>query len=337
MLYVYCDRKSTSAMLLCETLGASRIRAFDGLHFYGRSSRRLKPSAGDTILCWGTSLPDLEGIRIINGGFHGNKLDEIITLSGRNIAVPRVTTTAPARNGLSGEWLPRRLHHAGGGDFIHPPVAPAFWTRKLPIVEEFRIHSFNGRSIRAGMKVKRDGYEETAHPWVRAFDTGWRVKYDGFQSTSAMRSLAHKAVRTLGLTFGAVDLGRTAEGLLYVLEVNRAPGIEDNSVEAYARHITRLLEAAPSEPSQPTQPEAASDLSVEMTPTQLWQEHMNRMASQFVQALGPEEPNEPVVRSWATSPAEFNLDVTINPAPTDEDDDFDADRYSEAYSDDDND
>jgi glutathione synthase/RimK-type ligase-like ATP-grasp enzyme len=65
------------------------------------------------------------------------------------------------------------------------------------------------------------------------------ISYEGV--SPAHRNLAKKAVESLGLTFGAVDIGRKADNSLIVLEVNRAPGLEGNTINAYANAIVRYL------------------------------------------------------------------------------------------------
>lgn len=136
---------------------------------------------------------------------------------------------------VPGEWLPRVGNHVGGGDLLNPPAAPDYWVKKEQIVEEIRIHSFNGKSIRAGLKKPRAGVPQ--HAWVRSFDGGWSIIYDGFESKKAQRELAHSAVKALGLEFGAVDLGKLANGNWIVLEVNRAPGNENGTTASYAEAI----------------------------------------------------------------------------------------------------
>jgi hypothetical protein len=143
-------------------------------------------------------------------------------------------------------WLGRRMNHIGGNDLLNPTITPEFYSKKEDLVQEFRVHSFLGRSIRAGVKDLRDGFTqmatrpevgETAHPWIRSWDGGWRIKYDGVTSKQKHRDLAHEAVKALGLDFGAVDIGKKADGTLIVLEVNRAPGLEGGTIDAYANAI----------------------------------------------------------------------------------------------------
>jgi hypothetical protein len=142
------------------------------------------------------------------------------------------------------EWLPRRNNHVGGSDLLRPGQAD-YWSKREDIREEYRLHIFKGKSIRAGIKVPRqmddNGNAITPHEWVRSFDAGWRIQYDGFKSDKTQREIAAKAVEALGLDFGAVDLGRRADGSLMVLEVNRAPGIEGGSVEAYVGAVRKWI------------------------------------------------------------------------------------------------
>lgn len=160
-----------------------------------------------------------------------------VALSGAlRIAAP-VTRPAPVV-----EWIPRMFSHVGGNDLLDPSTTPNYWSRKLNLVEEYRIHSFMGRSIRAGRKVPR--LNMVPHVWIRSYDGGWKINYDHFESTRPMRDLAHAAVAALDLQFGAVDIGRTLEGAFVVLEVNRAPGLEGGTVTSYATAIRGWLNGA---------------------------------------------------------------------------------------------
>lgn len=172
----------------------------------------------------------------------------------RALSTP-IPTAVPASSDV---WIPRMFNHVGGDDLLQAPTAPDYFSKKLNLVEEYRIHSFDGRSIRAGRKVLRDGFvtgnpgaapapgtqigpNQAASPWIRSFDGGWRINYDGFESSRAMRELAAAACTALNLVFGAVDIGLTRAGQLVVLEVNRAPGLEGGSIQAYASATTRWV------------------------------------------------------------------------------------------------
>lgn len=140
-------------------------------------------------------------------------------------------------------WFGRSNNHVGGLDLLTPPTNPDYWVKKETLTEEYRVHVFDGRSIRAGKKAQRRDFQGTVSTWIRSFDGGWKIVYDRYESSAAQRQLAAAAVAALGLTFGAVDLGLLADGSLIVLEVNRAPGLEGGTIEAYARAIERWEEA----------------------------------------------------------------------------------------------
>lgn len=166
--------------------------------------------------------------------------DERARLAGAE-AVP-VPAPRPAQ--VDGNWVGRANSHVGGADLLTPPATPDYFVKKLNLVREFRVHSFLGKSIRAGMKIRRDDFTGQVHPWVRSWDGGWRISYSNGETnpiTNAHRELAHRAVNALGLQFGAVDLGQLENGSLIVLEVNRAPGIEAGTPPKYARAIQEWL------------------------------------------------------------------------------------------------
>lgn len=165
-----------------------------------------------------------------------------------------------------GEWLRRLNNHVGGNDLLHPPARADFWVKKDVFTTEYRVHSFLGRSIRAGKKVPREGFSilpgqipeglnpavsssvfgepntaQRCHPWIRSYDGGWMISYDGEAVKQRHRDVAHAAVLALGLSFGAVDIGERADGTLVVLEVNRAPGAEGGTVEGYGRAVRKWV------------------------------------------------------------------------------------------------
>lgn len=289
MIYVYRRQVSDSAERLREILGARRVRDIN----YYRQRFPLRIRRGDQIICWGESLGEIPGVRILNGVPLVNKWTDAVRLTAAGvptIAVERQRPTQTAQNPAQiererlnqvhadlarlfptanydqiiamfdgykaaveawkvasnrpiptlQEWLGRTNYHIGGNDLLRPPVRPDFYSRKEPIINEFRIHSFLGQSIRGGKKVHRENFGSTPHPWIRSHQAGWRLSY-GVPETIRQRhrDIAHNAIRALGLDFGAVDIGERADRSLFVLEVNRAPGIEGGTIEKYAEGITR--------------------------------------------------------------------------------------------------
>lgn len=177
----------------------------------------------------------------LNGGHFGDdelaRIEQAIRnhreVEARRLAQHNNQPAVPAEN-----WLPRRNNHVGGNDLLQGNIAdPAFYSKRENVVEEYRLHMFKGKSIRAGRKVADPQRVARPHEWIRSFDAGWTIRYDGFESTRAMRDLGAAALTALGLDFGAVDIGRRADGSFLVFEVNRAPGMEGGTLEAYAKAI----------------------------------------------------------------------------------------------------
>lgn len=252
--YIYCPRPSNGALELVKALGAHRLRRFDGQNFWDKK-RRFKLTDGDVIVCWGATVPEMEGIRVLNSADNAlNKKTEVTVLLQAGISCVKI---ADPVNG--GNILGRKFNHMGGTDLLFPNGTPDYYVIKEQFINEYRLHVFAGRSIRAGIKVPREGFEFSTeadwrpntnfyHPWIRSFDGGWRIKYDQFNSTAKLRKVASASIKALDLTFGAVDIGEVVGGGLKVLEVNRGPGIEGNTITTYARKITEWINKVQPEP-----------------------------------------------------------------------------------------
>jgi len=264
MLYVFRKAVSESARELAEAMpiNCRKLNDLRKAH-YGQGVR-----AGDAIVAWGEEVAPIDGVRILNGGPIRNKMEDAQRLSEANVATVEVSRVRPpvqvvidtyntTAAGLTRQqvqelvlrlqrflatpvpapaiWLPRRFNHIGGADLLRSPTQPDYFSKKEDLRQEFRIHMFKGRSIRAGVKVQRDGAEH--HPWIRSYEGGWSIRYDGYESTRDQRRLASAACEALGLDFGAVDIGQKIDGTQIVLETNRAPGLEGGTIEAYSRAI----------------------------------------------------------------------------------------------------
>ena len=233
MLYVYRRQPSESAVRLAASLRDDAIDA--------KKVRKLprRWRGGDKVVCWGDdpgwAVPDDPYIPVLNGFAALGKFDEAVTLAAAGIPVVQVSRYRPVAEREM--WLGRMSNHHGGNDLLADyGFDPSYWVYREQIVREYRLHIFDGVSIRAGRKEPfRDGH----HPWVRSYAAGWHIVYDGRGVTDKHRGVAKAAVAALGLTFGAVDVGEREDGSVIVFEVNRAPGVEGNTVVAYRDAIVR--------------------------------------------------------------------------------------------------
>lgn len=310
MIYIYRSEASAGALELARALDGRKLLGHVGGRRFTRrvagATREVTLAEGDVVVCWGSSLGTIPGIRVLNGAALQNKYEDALKLKEAGVSTIEVSRTRPTttqqrgpapqdparvlytslvdlieefegsfsrsapfatgvgqlRDGFTslatalrtpapvappsapqGEWLGRDRNHVGGSDLLVPTTSPDFYVKKETFAHEYRVHSFDGLSIRAGVKAPRPDFP-SPHAWVRSWDGGWRIQYDGVSSKQRHREIAHAAVTALGLTFGAVDIGERADRSLVVLEVNRAPGVENGTVDAYAEAITRWVTGA---------------------------------------------------------------------------------------------
>lgn len=243
-VWLWCRRGSTSAVQLVRALREMGINA-----------RRWRwperpPRNPGLIVCWGDPIPegwDLSkaALKPLNNVPQYGKLYEATYLLGVGVPGPEVLPNAPDYDGrgVGRVWLPRRNNHQKGHDFISPPRVPDYWTQRLELTDEYRVHVFGGRVARIGKKFPRRSFEGRHHPWVRSFETGWGFRFRGEWRRSIpepVRRWSITAVDALGLDFGAVDVG-VGPGGVVVLEVNRAPGLEPRTIQAYAGKIAERV------------------------------------------------------------------------------------------------
>lgn len=105
---------------------------------------------------------------------------------------------------------------------------------------EYRVHIFAGHAINIDKKYLRDGFEEQEIRHKTHYRYSRVVKFpDDLISASVM------AVDSLGLDFGAVDIGYDeSENKCYVLEVNSAPGMRQSLVDRYLACIKAFVDDA---------------------------------------------------------------------------------------------
>lgn len=250
-LYFYCPKQSSSAAELSNALGATRLRRFDGIDFWNKGNRIIL-DPGSHLVCWGTPLPSFEEIKVLNSREKVmNKLQDHEALAKvvPTITVLPIDPNYSTKRYLESGYIPRSFRES----LIYWSTEVAdYYTLKRVFTTEYRIHSFSGRSIRAGIKVPIDGLSlvtelgwkpnsNLVHPWIKTHAGGWRTNYEGSHGTTGLRTTAHRAVRALGLTFGAVDIGIDSNGHSCVIGVDTAPVIEGKTITAYVRAIHRWV------------------------------------------------------------------------------------------------
>ncbi len=314
MIYVYCNKPSTSASDLAKALNGHRLRLFDGLDFW-RKGKRLALKAGDVVIGWGSPFSEMDGIKTINEDVL-KPMATMRRLAEKGLKLPRVYNQDPG----DPRYLPRKVGNSFSMDVANPPKNPDYWVERLSLVNEYRVHSFDSRSIGSGVRVKREGMEN--HSWLRTYEMGWRLEYDEFESTKELRALAHKAVHAMGLVFGAVDIGENADGIRYVLNVDASPVLgTEKMIQTYVKAINKWIDAGTKtkEDSSDTDEMKALKALKKRAMTPPW----NDPFEQLDRELGPPRPRERRPTELATEEGMpvggggmFNVSVPRPPEPS---------------------
>jgi glutathione synthase/RimK-type ligase-like ATP-grasp enzyme len=140
----------------------------------------------------------------------------------------------------------RQFHHARGTDINlilqkrdFRRVKSDYYIPYIPTNREYRIHVVRDKVIR--VQGKYLDFPEQSVPHIRNYATGYRFRTPNIKLKSDRLEAAIKAVSSLGLDFGAVDLIIADDGQYYILEVNTAPSCSRATGEAYIKEFANLL------------------------------------------------------------------------------------------------
>jgi len=218
--------------------------------------RHLEDVESDRVLNWGLASPR-DAPKWINQpsavALACNKGAALAAMVAAKVPTPQVTSDV----GLAVQWVRDGAavvgrspgHRSGSGMWpciteeevsLSLAEGATHWLQCVEAAHEYRVHVVADRAIKTSEKLGGQG-------WVRSWDNGWRFKVPttSFEERKPVRRAARRAVRSLGLDFGAVDVLVDADGKVYVLEVNTAPGIvgiiETSTFARYVEAITRLV------------------------------------------------------------------------------------------------
>jgi glutathione synthase/RimK-type ligase-like ATP-grasp enzyme len=180
--------------------------------------------------------------------------DKLLTfqkLSEAGVSVPEFSTDInKAKEWIASEYIVlcrKKLNgHSGQGivvaktesELVDAPLYVRYYRKQF----EFRVHVFQGQVIDYVQKRKREGIADTEfNKYIRSYDNGWVFCRDDIEDIAKVKEEAVKAVAALGLDFGAVDVLFTKKNKVLVIEVNTAPALQGQTIEAYKRAVTPLL------------------------------------------------------------------------------------------------
>lgn len=250
MIWVFTGgRASESAYALAHCNGFRRMTQGKGV------------KTGDVVINWGvgddSKFPDLDKeftllncpdavLRAINkrtafGVWAGHNVQTVPWTANKAVAKEwqAAGNTVVARKVLTG--------HEGNGIVIIEPddqiIEAPLYSKYIFKTNEYRVHATRTQAFATHKKIRDPNRTPTT--WkVRSYGNGFIFQRNNVPMSAVRDALAVQAVATLGLDFGAVDIVQDNKGNFYVLEVNTAPGIEGQTVPAYAKAIGELSNAA---------------------------------------------------------------------------------------------
>lgn len=247
-LYAY-KQGSESAKELATALDIKRLR------------HEGPPIEVDVLINWGASQIKREVYcpNILNEPgavtLATNKLRTFQVLDGR-VSIPQWTAdreealewlikgadTVVIRNKLTG--------HSGEGIVLFDnaqrfndafPVAPLY-TKYIDKSQEYRVHVFRGEAFFIQRKARKLDVPDDEVNWkVRNLKGGFIYANKEVLIDDEGKEQAIKAVGTLGLDFGAVDLVLGRDGRYYVLEVNTACGLAGTTLDKYVEQFRKVM------------------------------------------------------------------------------------------------
>lgn len=120
-----------------------------------------------------------------------------------------------------------------GAEFLNIPVFTKYKKKK----REFRVHVFRDAVVRVVEKKLRSGWDGPRESKIRNLANGF-VFCSCENEPEGIRELAVMAGKVVSSDFKGVDIGYNEKlGELFVIEVNSAPGIEGQNVQAYVNAI----------------------------------------------------------------------------------------------------
>jgi len=119
------------------------------------------------------------------------------------------------------------------------PNAPLY-VKYIKKKKEFRVHVLNEAAIDVQQKKHRRATDFNS--MIRNHQNGWVFCRQDIIEPEGLRDIAIKAVNSVGLLFGAVDIiYNERQNKLYVLEINTAPGLTETTARKYAQSLSEYI------------------------------------------------------------------------------------------------
>lgn len=137
--------------------------------------------------------------------------------------------------------------HSGQGIVVASSISELvnapLYTREVKAGKEYRVHVFDGKVIDYAKKGRRISTDEADRPshLIRNYSKGWVFLRDNQELPEIIKEESIRAVKALGLDFGAVDIAmiKDTTDQCCTYEVNTSPGLQGTTIKAYVDAIRR--------------------------------------------------------------------------------------------------
>lgn len=238
------QKVSASAITISNNINAKRIKLVNS---------KWKPKSTRIVINWGhAQAPNIDiGKHVLNWYWAvtnaSNKWTALVKMEQAGVSVPKNTgAKAEAESWFDKDKkcvvFCRTLLRSSGGKGIVIAKSKAelvdapLYTLRIRKTDEYRVHVFKNEVIDVAQKRLRNGVkdQEGRNEYIRNLANGWIFAHENVNCPDNVKQEALKAVAALELDFGAVDVVVDKEGKAYVLEVNTAPGLENQqTIQAY--------------------------------------------------------------------------------------------------------
>lgn len=116
---------------------------------------------------------------------------------------------------------------------------PQYFLKYIKPIREYRVHMFKGEVIKVQTRYPRD---PTPHNIKHGSKFGWGLHIrQHIPISSRLKDMCVKSFEAMNLDFGAIDAILGEDRRFYLLEINTAPGLNDDSASKYAKHMVDWL------------------------------------------------------------------------------------------------
>ena len=225
---------------------------------FARSLANITPTENDILIRYGTSgfsNKDYLFKDVINYAEaikrSSNKWLSTLLFRQKGIPIPKVITSASS---ITQEDLPvlrRNIHHTRGSDIklinsLRNIPHGDYYSKFIDSKCEYRVHVFDDKVVRVQLKVKgEEPPREEMDGFIHNYENGFLLKDTYTHDLELEKSLFEpsiKAVKLLGLDFGAVDVLVGKDNKPYILEVNSAPRLNKYGRQLYTILLYRKLD-----------------------------------------------------------------------------------------------